>query len=71
MKARAGISLVDVYKRVGKSVISICIRSPERSLKELTGAFMVVKMSGKSPWFEVYSHLKDTAFVAVKGDAKV
>ena len=58
VKARVDISLVDVYKRVGKSVISICIRRPERSLKELTGAFMVVKMLGKFPWFEVYSHFK-------------
>ena len=40
---RVGISLVEVYERVGKIFILVC----KQVEKELTGAFMVVKKSGK------------------------
>ena len=42
---RAGISLVEVYERVGKIVILLC----KQVKKELTDAFMAVKKSGKLP----------------------
>ena len=40
-----GISLVEVYERVGKSIISVLLKDPK--IKRLTDAFMAVKKSRK------------------------
>ena len=55
---RVGISLVEVYKRVGKSVIWVCT------------SFEGPKRASRSFVFVIDSYLKDSAFTAVKSDAK-
>ena len=54
-----GISLVDVYKRVGKCFLLVC----KKAQKGLKKHFMALKKL----WF--YSYIKDSAFTAVKMDA--
>ena len=61
---REGISLVEVYKTVGKSVIWVC------GLKRLKDEFHSFKMSRKRSIFVIDSRLKDSAFTAGKRDAK-
>ena len=52
---------LQVYERVGKSVISVG--------KQMH--FMVVKKTSKLSGFVIYSYFKDCEFTAVKRDAKV
>ena len=61
---REGISLVEVYKTVGKSVIWVC------GLKRLKDEFYGFKMPRKRSIFVIDSRLKDSAFTAGKRDAK-
>ena len=65
MYERVGILLVEVYKRVGTSVIKVCERSDG-----LTDEFYGFIKSRKRSIFVIDSHLKDSAFTAVKRDAK-
>ena len=60
---RVGISLVEVYERVGKSVIWVCERAQ-------TDEFYGFIKSRKRSIFVIDSYLKDSAFTAVKRDAK-
>ena len=59
---REGISLVEVYKTVGKSVIWVC------GLKRQKDEFYGFKMSRKRSIFVIDSRLKDSAFTAGKRD---
>ena len=58
-------SLVEVYKRVEKSVIRIC----KRAQKGLTDEFYGFKKSGNVLFFVIDFYLKDSAFTAIKRDA--
>ena len=60
-----GISLIEACERVGKSVIG-SVRGP----KGLTDEFYGHKKSRKRVIFVIDSYLKDSAFTAVKRDAK-
>jgi len=53
-----GILLVEVYKRVGKSVISVY----KKAQKSKQIHFMVVKQSRKRSGYMIYSCFKDNAF---------
>ena len=55
-----GISLVEVYERVGKTVISV----DKKAQKGLTDALHGCE---KSLSFVIYSYFKDSAGTAVKG----
>ena len=59
-------SLVEVYRRVGKSVLWVC----ERGTKGLTDECYGFLKSRKRSIFVINSYLKDSAFTAVKRDAK-
>ena len=60
---RVGILLIEVYERVGKSVIWVCERAQ-------TDEFYGFIKSRKRSIFVIDSYLKDSAFTAVKRDAK-
>ena len=62
---RIGISLVEVYERVGNLSFQYV-----KMLKGLTNAFHGCENSRKRSAFVIYSHLKDSAFTAVNRDAK-
>ena len=47
---RVGISLAEVYERMRKTVMLVC----KLVQKELTGAFMAVKKSGKLPGLGIF-----------------
>ena len=67
MYERVGISLVEVYKRVGKSVIWAC----ERTQKGRQMNFMDFESRENVLFsFVIDSYLKDSAFTEVKRDAK-
>ena len=58
-----GSTVVEVYKKVGKSVIEVC----QKTLKGQQAHFIVVKKTPKLPGFVVvYSHLQDGTFTTVK-----
>ena len=61
-----GISLVEVYERVGKSVISVC-KSCQKGYRMY---FMAVKKSQKRSGFVMYSYFEDSALTAVESVAK-
>ena len=61
---RVGILLVEAYERVGKSAIWSV-----KGLKGLTDELCGFKKSRK-PFFVIDSYLNDSAFTAVKRDAK-
>ena len=63
---RVGILLVEVYKRVGKFVTWVC----ERAQSGLTDTFYGFIKSRKRSIFVIASYLNDSAFTAVKRDAK-
>ena len=63
---RVGILLVEVYKRVGKFVTWVC----ERAQSGLTDTFHGFIKSRKRSIFVIASYLNDSAFTAVKRDAK-
>ena len=63
---RVGILLIEVYERVGKSVIWAC----ETTQSRLTDEFYGFIKSRKRSIFVIDSYLKDSAFTAVKRDAK-
>ena len=60
-----GILLVEVYKRVRKYVFWVC-ESPKGRMDEFYGFIELRKRS----IFVIDSYLKDSAFTAVKRDAK-
>ena len=64
-QASVGILLIEVYKRVGKSVIWVC----ERAQRANRSFYGFIK-SRKRSIFVIDSYLKDSAFTAVKRDAK-
>ena len=64
--AGVGILIVEVYERVGKSVIWVC----GKGLKGRTDEFYGFIESEKRSVFVIDSYLKDSAFTAVKKDAK-
>ena len=55
-----------MYEKEEKSVISVCKKSQGPSDRLL----MAVKKLRKGSGFVIYSHLKDSAFTAVKRRAK-
>ena len=55
-----------VYESLGKPVILVL-----NDLKGLQKDFMAVRKSRKVSGFMIYLHLKNSAFKAVKRDAKV
>ena len=59
---RVVISLVEVYERVGKTVISVC----KKAQKGQQMHFMAPKKSIKCSGFVIYAYFKDIAFTAVK-----
>ena len=59
---RVGISLAEVYKRVGKSVRWFC----ERAQKRLTDEFYGFIKSRKRSIFVIDSYLKDSALQQLK-----
>ena len=61
---RVGISLVEVFERVGKSVILVSKKGP----KGLPIAFYGCEMSRKRSGFVIYSYIKDSAFTELKRD---
>ena len=61
---RVGISLVEVFERVGKSVILVSIKGP----KELPIAFYGFENVEKRSGFVIYSYIKDSAFKELKRD---
>ena len=63
---RVRISLVGVYERVEKSVISFCKSAQNQLLTEKCYGF---KKPRKRSGFVIYSYLKGSAFKAVKRDA--
>ena len=63
---RVGILLVEVYKRVEKTVIWVC----ERAQKGLADEFYGFIKSRKRYIFVTDSYLKDSAFPAGKRDTK-
>ena len=52
---------IEVYERVGKSVISVC----KRTYNGQQTHFMAVKKKRKFPGLVIYSDLKDDAVTAV------
>ena len=62
MYKRVVISLVEVYERVGKTVISVC----KKAQKSQQIHFMAAKISIKCSGFVIYAYFKDIAFTAVK-----
>ena len=58
--------IVEVYERVGKSVIWVC----GKGLKGRTDEFYGFIESRKRSIFVIDSYLKDSAFTAVNRDAK-
>ena len=65
---RVGISLVEVYERVGKTVISVGKKAQE-GLTDALHAWLWKELS-KRFGFVIYSYFKDSAGTAVKRDAK-
>ena len=64
---RVGILFVEVYRRVGKSVIWVCERA--QGDNRYINFYGFIK-SRKSSIFVIDSYLNDNAFTAVKRDAK-
>ena len=62
-----GITLVEVYERVEESVISVFKRAQNGQQMHI----MDVKEPRKLSGFVIYSYLKESAFTAVKRDAKL
>ena len=60
---RVRIFPVEVYERVGKSVISVRKKAQNLGLTDL---FMAMKKSRKRSGFVIYFYFKDSAFTAVK-----
>ena len=69
MYERVGILLVEVYERVGKSVIWVCERAQQ--CKGLTEEFYGFIKSRKRSIFVIDCHLNEKAFTSVKRDAKL
>jgi len=63
---RVGILQVEVYKRVGKSAIWVYKRDQRGPTDEFYGFIK----SRKRSFFVIDFYLKDSAFTAVKRDAK-
>ena len=65
---RVGISLIEVYEMVGKSVISV----GKKAQKSYQMHFVAVKKSRKLSGFVIYWYLKYcSTFTAVKRDVKI
>ena len=62
-----GITLVEVHQRVEESVISVFKRAQNGQQMHI----MAVKEPRKLSGFVIYSYLKESAFTAVKRDAKL
>jgi len=63
-----GISLVGVYERVGKSVISVC----KKFFKGLTDSFCGLEEVAETFWFcDLFIMFKDSTFTAVERDAEL
>ena len=56
----------EVYERKGKSVKSVC----KKAQKDYQMYFMIVKKSRILSGFVIYSHFKNSAFIAVERDKK-
>ena len=69
MYERVGILLVEVYERVGKSVIWVCERAQQ--CKGLTEEFYGLIKSRKRSIFLIDCHINERAFTSVKRDAKL
>ena len=69
MYERVGILLIEVYEKVGKSVIWVCERAQQ--CKGLTGEFYGFTNSRKRSIFVIGCHLNESAFTSVKRDAKL
>ena len=67
MYERVGISLVEVYEMVGKTVILVGKKNPKRAYTCITCLW---KELSKRAGFVIYSYFKDSACTAVKRDAK-
>ena len=65
---RVGISLVEVYDKIGKTVISVGKRA-QKGLTDALHAWLWKELS-KPSCFVIYSYFKDSTFTAVKRDAK-
>ena len=65
---RVVISLAELHERIEKSVILVG-RMTQKGYKQMH--FMAVKKSRKRSGFVIYSYFKDSAFTAVKRDAKL
>ena len=65
---RVGIWLVELYERIGKSIILVG-RKTQNSYKQMH--FMAVKKSRKRSGFVISSYFEDSAFTVVKRDAKL
>ena len=52
----------ELYEREGKSVKSVC----KKAQKDYHMYFMTVKKSRKLSGFVIYSHFKNSAFIAVE-----
>ena len=63
---RVGISLVEVYDRVGKYVTAV----GKKAQKGQQVHFKAVKKLRKSSGFVIYSYFKDSEFEVVERDAK-
>ena len=64
-RAGLGVSLVEVYERVGKFVILVC-----KNAKRTNRCMAVKRKVEKTFWWDLFICLKDTAFTEVKKDAK-
>ena len=62
------ISPVEVYERIGKSVISVFKKAQNFGVITLTH-FIAMKKSRKRSGFVIYFYIKDSPFKAVKWDA--
>ena len=67
MYERVGISLVEVYERVGKTVISVGKKAQKRAYRCITCLW---KELSKRFGFVIYSYFTDSACTAVKRNAK-
>ena len=66
VRERMGISLIEIYERVGKSVISVC----KKSQKSNRCILSAVKKSRKHFGFVIHNFFIDSGFAAVKRDVK-
>ena len=69
MYERVANLFVEVYERVGKSVIWVCERAQQ--CKGLTEEFYGFMKSRKRTIFVMGCHLNESAFTSVKSDAKL